>query len=70
MCQGLFFNNSFLKKTRAKVFSCEFWEVSKNIFFHRTPLTAASDSIKYLSVKHPKRTVQTSCFATSYLLIF
>ena len=25
-----------------QVFSCEFCEISKNIFFHRTPLVAAS----------------------------
>ena len=27
----------------AQVFSCEFCEVSKNTFFHRTPLVAASN---------------------------
>ena len=29
------------KETLAKVFSCEFCEVSKNTFFHRTPPVAA-----------------------------
>ena len=38
MCQSLFFN----KETLAQVFSCEFCEISKNTFFHRTPLVAAS----------------------------
>ena len=34
---------SFLIKLKAsQVFSCEFYEISKNIFFHRTPLVAAS----------------------------
>ena len=33
----------FIKKeTLAQVFSCEFCEYSKNTFFHRTPLVAAS----------------------------
>ena len=34
----------FIKKeTLAKVFSCEFYEISKDTFFYRTPLLAASD---------------------------
>ena len=33
---------SFLIKLQAQVFSCEFYKISKNIFFHRTPLVAAS----------------------------
>ena len=49
LCQSLFFNKvagpacNFIKKeTLAQVFSCEFYEISKNTFFHRTPLMAAS----------------------------
>ena len=35
---------SFIKKeTLAQVFSCEFCEISKNTFFYRTPLVAASE---------------------------
>ena len=30
------------KETLPQVFSCEFWEISKNNFFHRTPPVAAS----------------------------
>ena len=30
------------KKTLAQVIFCEFCEISKNTFFHRTPLVAAS----------------------------
>ena len=30
------------KETLAQVFSCEYCEISKNTFFHRTPLIAAS----------------------------
>ena len=37
LCQNLFFNKvqawGLKKETLAQVFSCEFWEISKNIFF-------------------------------------
>ena len=33
---------TLLKKRLAQVFSCEFCEISKNTFLHRTPLVAAS----------------------------
>ena len=46
MCHNLFFNKVAglrpEKETLAQVFSCEFYKISKNIFFHRTPLVAAS----------------------------
>ena len=29
-------------ETLAQVFPCEFWEISKNIFYYRTPAVAAS----------------------------
>ena len=38
LCQSLFFN-------KVQVFSCEFCEISKNAFFHRTPLVAVSENI-------------------------
>ena len=43
-CQSLFFQacNFIKKETLAQVFSCEFCEISKNTFFQRTPLVAAS----------------------------
>ena len=48
LCQSLFFTKvtclrpaTFLRKTLAQVFSCEFCEISKNTFFHRAPLVAA-----------------------------
>ena len=34
--------NFIKKETLAQVFSCEFCEISKNIFFYRTPLVVAS----------------------------
>ena len=34
--------NFIKKETLAQVFSCEFCKISKNIFFYRTPLVAAS----------------------------
>ena len=39
LCQSLIFK----KETLAQVFSCEFCEISKKTFFHKTPLVAASD---------------------------
>ena len=39
LCQGLFL---IKKETLAQVFSCEFYDISKNTFFHGTPLVAAS----------------------------
>ena len=44
LCQSLFFNKvaGFIKKeTLAQVFSCEFYEISKNTFFYRTSPVAA-----------------------------
>ena len=38
--------NLIKKETLAQVFSCEFWEISKNTFFHRTPLVAASKKVQ------------------------
>ena len=34
------------KETLAQVFSCEFCEIFKNIFFYRTPLVAASGGFR------------------------
>ena len=34
--------NFIKKETLAQVFSCEYCEISKNTFFYRTPLVAAS----------------------------
>ena len=51
LCQSLFLEEScrlcnFIKKeTLAQVFSCEFCEISKNTFFYRTPLEAASENL-------------------------
>ena len=36
--------NFIKKKTLAQVFSCEFCDFSKNTYFYRTPLVAASAS--------------------------
>ena len=33
------------KEALTQVFSCEFCEISKNTFFHKTPLLAASESL-------------------------
>ena len=39
-------SNFIKKETLAQVFSCEFCEISKNTFFHRTPLVAASEKCR------------------------
>ena len=46
LCQSLFFNKvaGLKKETLGQVFSCEFYEISKNTFSYRTPLVAASHS--------------------------
>ena len=41
--------NFIKKETLAQMFSCEFCEISKNTFFHRTPLVAASLKSQYSS---------------------
>ena len=58
LCQSLSFNkvagvaSNFIKKeTLAHVFSCEFCEISKNTFFYRTPLVAASERLLLLKRK-------------------
>ena len=38
--------NFIKKETLAQLFSCEFCKISKNIFYYKTPLVAASDSFK------------------------
>ena len=43
MQQFGFYIELFIIITLAQVFSCEFCEISKNTFLHRTPLVAASD---------------------------
>ena len=43
MPESLFYKSLFIiKETLAQVFSCEFCEISKNTFFHRTPPVVAS----------------------------
>ena len=49
LSQSLFFNkvtgltcNLIKKDTLAQVFSCQVREISKNAFFYRTPMVAAS----------------------------
>ena len=60
LCQSLFFNKvadlrlaTLLKKRLwHRCFYCEFCEISKNTFFDKTPLVAASDLLsRYLSLR-------------------
>ena len=39
--------NTCSEKTLTQVFFCEFCEISRNTFFHRTPLVAAPESNRY-----------------------
>ena len=57
MCARVSFLVNFIKKeTLTQVFSCKFCEISKNTFFHRTPLVAASVLPKYFkNLKDYKR---------------
>ena len=51
LCQGLFFSScrpearNFIEKRLAQGFSCEFCEISKNTFCHRTPPVTASVNV-------------------------
>ena len=60
--------SKFIKKEAlAQVFSCEFWEISKNTFFHRTPPVAAfSKFIAHIvkKITHWKKVIQS--FGTSH----
>ena len=55
LCQSLLFwdKNSF--NVEAQAFSCEFCEISKNTFLHRTPLAATSESTKGILQKQPSK---------------
>ena len=63
LCQSLFFITlqaeacNFIKKeTLAQVFSCEFCEISKKTFFHRTPPVA--EYLGNLNLKKSKKLQQ------------
>ena len=43
LCQSFFFNKVAALSSRAQVFCCEFFEISKETFSERTPLMATSD---------------------------
>ena len=45
--------NFIEKETLAQLFSCEFYEISKNTFFHRAPLVATSVSFKKRYIEKP-----------------
>ena len=45
--------NFIKKETLAQVFSCEFCEIYKNIFYNRKPLTAASGVLINLAILEP-----------------
>ena len=66
-CGGVSFSiklqacNFIKKETLAQVFSCEFCEISKNTFFYRIPLVAASGPAIFTFVNQ---------FLISYVVFF
>ena len=58
--------NFIKKETLTQVFCCEFCEISKNTFFHRTPLVAASGGICCFR-KAEWRADQTYFYAPDFL---
>ena len=44
--------NFIIKENLAQVFSCEFCEISKNVFSYRTPLVAVSSCHLYCNSKY------------------
>ena len=42
--------NFIKKETLAQVFSCEFFEISKNTFFYRTPPVSTSDDFREIRI--------------------
>ena len=61
------------KETLAQLFSCEFWEISKNTFSYKTPLVAASEHINDETHQESKgvgilRKLQTILPRTSLLI--
>ena len=48
------------KETLVQVFSCEFCEISKNTFFHRTPLVAASVEKTFIDFSNKTFPIETS----------
>ena len=58
LCQSLFFKacNFIKKETLTQVFSCEFWEISKNTFLHRT-VTFGDCFWNTFSIEHLRVTV-------------
>ena len=53
--------NFIKKETLTQVFSCEFCEISKNTFLHRTPLVAASVSSFLLHTKIQMQPLELPC---------
>ena len=54
-CSEKFRNCNFIKKetlAQVQVFSCEFFEISKNTFFYRTPPVAASEVSNVICIKY------------------
>ena len=55
LCQSLLFWDKDSLNVEAQAFSCEFCEISKNTFLHRTPLVATSENTKGILQKQPSK---------------
>ena len=66
--------NFITKQTLAQVFSCEFCEISKNTFYYRTPMVAASVHLIlyhfYLVLRHSVNIVAHILFHYFFLYTF
>ena len=61
--------NFITRETLAQVFSCEFCEISKNNFLHRTPLVAASVFCLLKNGKYPKGKRNKSLLYITYIIM-
>ena len=60
--------NFIEKETLAQVLSCEFCEISKNTFLHRTPLVAASERSQQHEIGQLKHRLMNDWKCFSYCL--
>ena len=64
--------NFIIKETLTQAFPCEFCEISKNNFFYRTPLVAASvvrRNTKHTGIKKKKGNFANVCFWNTFHLL-
>ena len=55
--------NFIMKETLAQMFSCEFYEISKNTLYYKIPLMAASVFQNFENFKQNSKEVRNNCFS-------